>query len=259
MKRILTAFFILVSAMVTSTAFAADIGVVFMHGKWGSNSAKSPIGPIVDALGRAGYLVEAPEMPWSRERAYDKDVAGAMAEIDAAVAKLKARGAQRIVIGGQSLGANAAMIYGSQRDGVAGVLAVSPGHTPDDPQFSQSLKGDPERAQKMIADGKGDVRDRFSDVNQGKEEKKSATAAAYFSWMDPKGLAVIPRSAQALKPGTALFWLVGEDDGMAKRGPGYAFNKAPANPKNTYKVVGGGHFDAGGRAADEIIAWLKTL
>jgi pimeloyl-ACP methyl ester carboxylesterase len=259
MKRVLIVLSVFVAICFALPAVAADIGVVFMHGKWGMNDKGPTVGPILDALGRAGILVETPEMPWSKTRAYDRDIAGAMEEIDAAVAKLKARGAQRIVVGGQSMGANAAMIYASQRDGLLGVLAVSPGHTPEQPGFQRALKGDPERAQKMISDGKGDVRDRFNDSNQGKEQKMPATAAIYWSWFDPNGLAVIPRSAARMKPGAALFWIVGENDAMSKRGKGYAFDRAPANPKSVYKVVGGGHFEAGGNAASEIVAWLKTL
>ena len=81
-----------------------------MHGKWGGPSDGS-VTPIVQELKRQGFLVETPEMPWSRSRAYDKDATGAMAELDAVVAKLKERGAQRIVVGGQSMGANFSIAY----------------------------------------------------------------------------------------------------------------------------------------------------
>ncbi len=46
---------------------------------------------------------------------------------------------------------------------------------------------------------------------------------------------------------------------MAQRGEGYAFNRAPANPKNACKLARGGHSDAGARAALEIAFWLKNL
>ena len=258
MKKLLLAL-VVMTVFLSSSAFAADIGVVFLHPKWGTTNPKSPIGPLIAAMEKAGYLVEFPEMPWSRERAYDRDVDGAMSEIDAAVKRLKDKGAKRIVVGGQSMGANAAMIYGARRDGLAGVMAVSPGHTPEIAGYRSSLKGDVERAQKLIADGKGDARDYFYDNNQGKEQKLPSTAKIYLSWFDPNGAAVFPKSAAELKPGTALLWIVGDDDPMAKRGEGYAYAQAPANPKSAYKVVGGGHFDAGGKAASEIIAWLGVL
>jgi hypothetical protein len=39
-----------------------------------------------------------------------------------------------------------------------------------------------------------------------------------------------------------------------KYGARYAFDKAPPHPKNTYAVVGGGHFDTPSRGREEIVA-----
>jgi len=251
MKRLLCILAVLLTALSSSYAFAADIGVIFMHGKWGTNEASSPLGPIFNEIKRADALLETPEMPWSRGCAYDRDATAAMAEIDALVEKLKSRGAQRIVIGGQSMGANFAIAYASRRDGIAGVMAISPGHTPDLQGFQASLKGDVDRAKALIAAGNGDVRGRFNDSNQGQEQQMPATANVYLSWFDPQGLMVMPRNAARLKPETALLWLVGNQDSMAQRGEGYAFARAPANPKSAYKLVTGSHVDAGGKAARE--------
>lgn len=259
MRRFLFAFTVFVAALSSSTVYAAqDLGVIFMHGKWGGPSDQS-IAPILQEIKRQGFPVEAPEMPWSRSRAYDKDAGGAMAELDAIVAKLKERGAQRIVVGGQSMGANFAIAYGSRRDGIAGVLAVAPGHVPDQPGFQASLKGDVDRAKQLIADGKGDVKDRFNDSNQGREQKIPSTANIYLSWFDPVGLMAMPRNAAQLKPETAFLWVVGKQDGIAQRGESYAYGRAPANPKSAYKLVEGGHGDAGANAAYQISFWLKNL
>lgn len=259
MKQFLAALVALAAGAFALPVLAADIGVAFMHGKWGTNDRSSQIGPMLDAMTRAGYLVEVPEMPWSKSRAYDRDTSAAMLEMDAIVEKLKGRGAQRIVIGGQSMGANFAIAYASRRDGIAGVMAIAPGHVPELQGFQASLKGEVERAKKSVADGKGDARDRFNDNNQGKEQKMPSTAAIYLSWFDPNGLMVMPRNASRIKPETAFLWLVGEQDSMAQRGEGYAFSRAPANSKSAYKLVSGGHGDAGPKAAAEIVAWLKTL
>lgn len=256
MKRILAVFAVLVTALTSLPAAAADIGVIFMHGKWAPGNSSSPV---YDEIKRQGFLLETPEMPWSQSRAYDRDTTAAMAEVDAAVAKLKSRGAQRIVVGGQSMGANFAIAYASRRDGISGVLAVSPGHIPEVPGFQAGLRGDVDRAKALIAEGKGDARGRFNDNNQGKDMQMPSTANIYLSWFDPAGLMVMPRNASRLKPETALLWVVGQQDSMAQRGEGYAFNRAPANPKNAYKLVGGGHGDAGAKAAQEITLWLKNL
>jgi pimeloyl-ACP methyl ester carboxylesterase len=262
MKTLLrTAMVAIAVAFAGASAASADedIGVVFMHGKWGTNGPKSPTAALLGKIQSAGFKLQAPDMPWSRERAYDKDVEGALLEIDAAVEKLRAAGAKRIVVGGQSLGANAALIYASHRDGLAGVMAISPGHTPDFGAFRDAVAQDVGQAKSLVDAGKGSEKRSFLDLNQGQKKQLTVPAAVYLSWMDPNGLAVIPKSAAALKPGTPLLWLVGEHDPMAQQGPGYAFNKAPPNPKNAYIVAKGGHFDANEQAAPQIIDWLKKL
>jgi pimeloyl-ACP methyl ester carboxylesterase len=139
------------------------------------------------------------------------------------------------------------------------LLAISPGHTPDFGQFRQAVAADVARAKSLVESGRGAEREAFLDINQGQRRKLTMPAAIYFSWMDPNGAAVIPKSTAALKPGTPLLWVVGQNDPMAKRGEGYAFAKAPPNPKSAYVVTKGGHFDANEIAATQIVDWLKKL
>jgi pimeloyl-ACP methyl ester carboxylesterase len=260
MTRLLIALAVLAAGAFAVPALAADIGIVFMHGKWGTTGAQSPIGPMVSAMQRAGYLVDTPEMPWSRDRAYDKDVEGAFGEIDTAVERLKGKGAQRIVVGGQSLGANVALAYAAARgEGLAGVIVVAPGHTPEIESFRAGAASEVARARDLIKNGKGGDKIRFSDNNQGKKGTVGARPSDYLTWFDPDGALVFPKSAAALKPGTPLLWVLGKEDSMAQRGEAYAFAKAPPNPKSLYKVFGGGHFDTPTVAAAEINAWLKGL
>jgi len=121
------------------------IGVVLMHGKWGAPDDRG-LYKLSHALGAAGVVLETPTMPWSRHRNYDAGYDDALKEIDQAVAKLKAKGAQRIVVGGHSFGANAALAYGATRDGVAGLLALAPGHVPDLSRFRGLMAPDVARA-----------------------------------------------------------------------------------------------------------------
>ncbi len=260
MKQFLAVVIALAAAVFVSPAFAADIGVVLMHGKWGNTNPGSPTGKLARAIEGGGFLVEFRDMPWSRERAYDKDVEGALAEIDAAVKRLKDKGAARIVIAGQSLGANIAMAYGAHRDGLAGIMAISPGHVPESVVIRPALAGDVTRAREMIAAGKGAEKESFLDINQGERKNLSASAQIYLSWMDPEGVAVMPKSATQIKPGTPFFWIVGEKDSIVERGKGYAFDKVPAHPKNAYVVIpGGAHGDTQTIATPKILEWLKAL
>jgi len=258
------AILIILVLPVSTMSFPADagekIGVLLMHGKNGTASEKSPIGKLVYQLEVADFIVIAPDMPWSRSRGFDRTYAESMAEIDEAVSTLKDTGATKIVVGGHSLGASAAIGYGARRQGLAGILAIAPGHTIDGDGFHKLVDYDYRRAKEMVAAGKGDEETGFKDVNQGKKSTKTMKAKIYLDWYDPEGPAPMPKNAANLKLGTPLMWIIGERDClMMNRGKEYAFAKAPAHPKNAYVVVKGGHGATPKIGADKIIAWLRAL
>lgn len=255
MWRILAAFAAFFLIGVPAGAQAGDVGVVFMHGKWGGPAPTSPVGKLKAALEEAGFEVVTPAMPWSRKRYLEKGYDESMGEIDEAVATLKSRGVTKIVVGGHSMGANAAIGYGARRDGLAGVLAVAPGHVPD--RLADKFAADVSKAKSMIADGKGAETAAFTDSNQGTYKEIQASAEDYLSWFDPKGPAVMPDSAKQLK--APLFWIIGEDDTLLKAGESYAYGQAPTNPKNAYVVIDANHMNTPIKGAGDIIKWLKSL
>ncbi len=237
------------------------VGVVLMHGKGGTAHPNSPVGQLAEALDNAGVIVLAPDMPWHRSRIWDKSFDQAMGEIDKYVAELRRKGAGKIVIGGHSLGANAALGYGARRGGLAGILAIAPGHTPEIRGFQRRTDHDYRRAAQMAANGKGDAFDDFKDFNQGRKSDIRAKASHYLSWYDPEGPAVMPKNAAGLKPNTPLMWIIGKKDVMLKFGRGrhYAFDRAPPHPKSIYVEVLGGHRVTPQKGEDHIIRWLKSL
>src|SRR5688500_5349110 len=119
----------LVAALASHVAWAAgDLGVVLLHGKAGSPAGH--IRELAAALQGKGYLVSTPEMPWAKDRIYDASFEEAMAEIDRQVAALRQRGAKPVVVGGQSLGANAALAYAAPRGRAGGIIPLAPPHNP---------------------------------------------------------------------------------------------------------------------------------
>src|ERR1700744_2172761 len=116
----------LVSAL-PSPGAAADtrhtgVGVVYLDGKGSWPGALD--GGILSALRDEGALVATPEMPWSFHLRYDATYDQAMAEIDAVIAGLQAKGARRIVLIGHSLGANAAIGYAARRPNLTELAGV---------------------------------------------------------------------------------------------------------------------------------------
>jgi len=107
------------------------VGVVVLHAE-----GSDPYGwtlRFTRTLIRQGFMTDSLEMPWSSRRAYDVGVNAAMKEIDASVARLKSRGAQKIFVAGHSLGAAAAVGYASLRR-VDGLIAISPGYDANGPK-----------------------------------------------------------------------------------------------------------------------------
>ena len=93
----------LLSALLIHPVFAAssEVGVVLMHGKWGSPQGMLPIARDLEAH---GYMVSNAEMPWSGRRLYDADYPAALKEIEQQVRQLRAKGAKRVVRGGTKHG-----------------------------------------------------------------------------------------------------------------------------------------------------------
>ena len=255
-KHLLLLVFVITSAPLLAEG---KLGVLLMHGKMGSASDSSPVGELADYLRGKDIIVLAPDMPWSEDREFDKSYEDAMLEIDGLVNKLKAEGATKVVVGGHSIGANAAIGYGSRREGLVGILAIAPGHVPDIGGYQRRIDHDYRRAQAMVDAGKGKEEEDFKDRNQCSNSEIEMTAEIYLSWFDPEGPAVMPENMFGLKPNTPVMWIIGEDDRMNQRGPEYAFENAPEHPNNAYVVVEGGHKETPEYGRENIFNWLNAL
>jgi pimeloyl-ACP methyl ester carboxylesterase len=244
-------------------AESADLhgfGIVYLHGKGAWPGGLN--GGILDRLEDEGALVAKPEMPWSFHRRYDATYDQAMAEIDAAVADLKAKGANRIVIIGHSLGANAAIGYTARHPDLAGVVAIAPGHLPEADGMRSHVADAVARARQMVAAGQGNVSQSFPDMAQGIPLSTTATPVVYLSMFDPDGPAVIPKNAAAMGAATRsvpLLWVVGKLDPIDRRGPEYAFDAAAKNPKSKYIEVFAGHLTTPLIARNRVVEWINSL
>ena len=231
LKYTFTALALLLLVGTPQKSFSAnsDVGVLLMHGK---GSTGVPLRELVISLKSLGFIVLAPDMPWHEVRIWDKSFDESMVEIDGYVAELKSKGAKKIVVGGRSLGANAALGYGAGRKGIAGILVIAPGHVPEMRGFQRRMDHDWERALKLVMEGRGNETFDFKDTNQGITSEVSAKAKDYLSWYNPSGRAVMSDNAMMLNPGTALMWIIGKQD--IRRGKSYAFDYAPPHPKSIY-------------------------
>ena len=234
-------------------------GVVLLHGTLEPSYWLMPLKKKLDA---AGFRTAMPEMPWSTKREYDRTYEEALDEVAAAAGGLERHGARRIVVAGHSMGGNAALAYAALRGGIAGLIVISPGPFPEDPDDQKEIAPGMAKARQMIAAGQGGQMGVFKDFVQwhGSMEGAHTTAKNYFSYYDPDGNAVIPKNAARMKPGIAVLWLLGmEEKPNRVTDRSYAFDKLPPNRLNRYILVPKGHLDAPATGADSIVAWLKCL
>jgi pimeloyl-ACP methyl ester carboxylesterase len=268
MKRL----FMLAAACVllSWTACAEDkIGIVLMHGKQGVPLGqtglvenKTSMGArLVADLKSAGYLIAQPEMCWSRRRGLDKSFDECLAEIDLAVADLKKRGATRIVVGGQSQGGNAAIAYGARHPELAGIIGMAPADDPTPKLRRSDVRSALAKAQQLVAEGKGEERTNFDDVNTGPNGVFSITIHTtpniYLSFYAPDSPGVMPANAARVQ--VPFLWIAGDDDPTQRSGQSYAFDKVPANPLNRYVKVHATHLSTPDVGRQAILAWLSDL
>jgi pimeloyl-ACP methyl ester carboxylesterase len=184
MRRIL---FGLLACLFTFTAWAQTptLGVVVMHGKGGA--PRKLVGDLATYLEREGCLVANLEMPWSGRREYDVGVAAAEAQVDAALAELRGKGATRVFLVGHSQGGVFAFYYAG-RHTLDGLIVIAPGGNVGNSLFREKLGETLEQARQLVAEGKGQEKARLADYEGSKGVYPIITAPAiYLEWFDPAG------------------------------------------------------------------------
>jgi pimeloyl-ACP methyl ester carboxylesterase len=239
--------------LAAALAAEGDLGVVLLHGK---QARPQDVADIAGTLRSAGCKVATPEMAWSQRREFDVPYGIALQEVEAAGKELQVK---RLVVGGHSLGANAALAYAASGRPVSGVFALSPGHVPEGGAFRREVAPGVQKAQEMVARGAGEEKAWFPDSNQGRTRQVRTTAAAYLSYFDPQGMGALIRSCRRIPPGTPLFMSVGESEGILDYARGTLFPAAPANERSVFLAVPGDHIGAPRAAAPMLVEWLRAL
>ena len=239
---------------VVAPAFAQTIGIVLLHGKTGSPD--TVINQLAIALQGAGYLVDTPEMCWSRRRIYDRPFLDCLTEIDSAIGLLKGRGAGRIVVAGMSQGGDAALAYGARRANLSGIIALAPAAAPERQVGLGDIAQNVAQARALVAAGRGDETASFVDRNSSGPFSVRTTATIYLSYLDPQGPANMLDSVRKLH--APLLWVAGSAD-PSQTGANAEFNQAPANPLNRFVMVASAHLGTPNAAREAVLAWLLEL
>ncbi|MEI6320281.1 MAG: alpha/beta hydrolase [Pseudomonadota bacterium] len=253
---------VLAVAMAPSIAAAQErIGVLMLHGKNPGSNMDPNFGAMKGNFERQGWLVAFPDMPWSRGRYLDGNLDRALVEIAGHVKALRDQGATRIVIAGHSMGVPTGMAYAARAGDVDALVQLAPGHIPLGYYTYPGLKAvrdSIDEARALVAVGKGDSNERFNDINQGRQQPVITTARNFLSYFDPASDAEMSVTAPRIPARIPVMTVIGERDPLFSRIRSYYVDKLPANPKNQYLEVSGGHLDTPRLANDAVIAWIKA-
>ena len=239
-------------------AAASDIGAVVIHGKWGS--AAGPIAPLVTALRDQGYLVSAPDMPWSAARQYDATVERADEEVDAEIARLKNAGAKSVFVIGHSLGAAFTMHFVT-RASVSGIVLIAPGHRVEAAAIVQRYAEDVRKARDLVAEGKGDEHVGFTDFNTGdRRSYLRASATSFVSYFDPAGPLNMQRNVESFRPDVPVLWLEPTGEEQPLRNAMIALAKhLPRNSLTRFEEPAADHLGAPALSAKIVVDWMREV
>ncbi|HEV8021163.1 MAG TPA: alpha/beta hydrolase [Candidatus Lustribacter sp.] len=254
-------------ALSGTAAFAAppQIGIVLMHGTAGvplgtaGKGGRVTGGGLVASLRKAGYRVETPEMCWSERRIYDRPYSDCFGDVDAAIARLRAAGATAIVVGGLSMGGNAAIAYAATHTGLLGVIACAPAHDALSYVSKPAIIAALAQAKSQVAAGSGDRVQTFPDFDGSKrppEFSVRASPAAYVSFFDIAGLGNIEGNLGNIS--VPIIWVAGTQD-ATQIGSEAEFARIPDNPLSKYVRVNAQHLETPDAGASAIVEWLNAL
>lgn len=243
----------------TAPLAAADkTGLVLLHGKLGMPS--KAFGTLAPQLEAEGVLVDMPEMPWSRNREYGASYDQAMEEINASVARLRAKGATRIVVGGHSMGAAAALIFGS-RHSTDGLILLALGHSPQAKSLQTRYSASVTRARGLVADSNANDKHDFDDFDASKKPptfKVTTTASNYLSYFAPNGIANTLTAADKIPANVPVLWVDGTDENPALKSYNQSIYSAIGSSAKQRIEVEATHISVPHKSGNEVLNWLRN-
>jgi pimeloyl-ACP methyl ester carboxylesterase len=228
-----------------------------MHGKGGL-----PDGLVLELasdLARRGFSVANLEMPWSSRRDYDVDVAAAVAQVQAALADLRAKGALKVFVAGHSQGGVFAL-YVAGKVPMDGVVAIAPGGDAANPALQERISESRSRAAALVADGKGAERTRFVDWGSRGVQPVITSPAVYLTWFDPEGAMNELASIRRLAPGMPVLFIVPTNDNPALlRAKPRMVAALPRNALTRVYEPVANHTGAPTASREEIARWIVEV
>jgi len=232
--------------------------IILIHGKW--SHPNTPLLRILEkTLKEKNYIIEKPNMPWSRTRQYDQTYEDALQDLSKKIEQYKKNGIKKIILIGHSVGANAAIAYQTYIGDADAIVAITPGHVPylmckRDKRHEYTVK----KAEDNIKRNKNKKPIEFIDLNCGNRKKFIVSADIFYSYFNPTGLGHMPETVKKFKKSIPLLYIEGSTD-FIHTGPEHVFLKAPQHALNTYVLTSGNHMTTPEVSSKIIVEWLNFL
>jgi pimeloyl-ACP methyl ester carboxylesterase len=251
---------VLVAAMIgfQAQAQSISIGLVLMHGKGGSPTKF--VADLASMLEGRGIQVANLEMPWSARRGYDVSVESAEAEVEAALARLRANGVAKVFVAGHSQGGIFALYFGGKH-AVDGVVAIAPGGNVGSNVFREKVVDALALARKNVEDGKGADKVQLSDYEGSKGTYPLLTTSAnYVQWFDPEGAMNQVLAIKAITANTPVLYIAPVNDYPAlARANGPMFELMAKHSMTRLFEPASSHLNAPTASAQTIGEWLTAV
>jgi pimeloyl-ACP methyl ester carboxylesterase len=230
-----------------------ETAIILMHGKWGS-----PPAPLHSNFSAQRFHVVSPLMPWAGVSGYDRTYEQALKEINQLVIKLKIEGFKKIIVGGQSFGANGALAYAAVYGDIDGLILFAPGHNPEmDRNWQPGIVSE---AKKNIKEGRPEQLIQFTDHNDGGRNRAlEARSDIFYSFFADDSLANMSKSARKIKVSIPTTVYMGNGDYVTRMGSRYFFDGLPSHTKSKYQISSASHREVPLASFDNALDWLKGI
>lgn len=239
-------------------------GYLFLHGK--NSGPNSPYCTMVELVNsfklRAGELVDYVPYSWGYGEIYSQPFEVVVAEVDAAIARLQAAGADHIHIVSHSIGCNVALYYATQRTNFDSIVLLAPAHNTHTLKMQFLTEWSRRKANTLLGTDEYDTTkiEQFVDNSVNDVEIVDSTAINYLSYMDPTGntnmvanLAKIPRPLNVLL-------IAGRLDMTQVGVLPTLFNKINKTSLSTYRITNDTHISVSGTNNYEtILDWTRSV
>ena len=172
------------------------IGFLIVHGKLsGPNIDRCSMHHLNKILNEKGYLVDFHAYPWANERLYDEPIEIGVQEMQAGIARLRARGATKIHIIGHSMGGNIAIDYASLYTDFDSLILLCPAHNTHIERIRKMCEWSIEQAKSSLENGQDNPL-HLIDFAGGRAIVNSIRPSIYISYFDSAGLCNMTTNAK---------------------------------------------------------------